>query len=80
MRLRPKSGIGGRASRKISLIISTLWFFFLRLSGDSEPVREHEMLQMSLIVHYLMENTIYPDGTILMFLVENDVMPDFVTN
>ena len=34
---------------------------------------------MSLIVHLLVENTIHPDRTILMFLIENDVMPDLVT-
>lgn len=34
---------------------------------------------MSLIVHLLVENTVYAYGAILTFLIENDVMPDLVT-
>ena len=34
---------------------------------------------MSLIVHLLVENTIYAYGTILTFFVKDDVMPDLVT-
>ena len=34
---------------------------------------------MSLIVHLFMENTIHPDGTILVLLIENDMMPDLET-
>ena len=34
---------------------------------------------MSLIVHLLVENTIYPDGAIFVLFVENDVMPNLET-
>ena len=37
------------------------------------------MLQVHLKVHPLVEDTIYPDGTILVLLIENDVMSDLVT-
>ena len=34
---------------------------------------------MSLIVHLLVENTIHPDGTILVLFIENNMMPDLET-
>ena len=34
---------------------------------------------MSLIVHLFVENTIHPDGTIFVLLIENDMMPDLET-
>ena len=34
---------------------------------------------MSLIVHSLVENTIYANGAILTFFVKDDMMPDLVS-
>ena len=34
---------------------------------------------MSLIVHFLVQNTIYPDGAVFVLLIENDMMPNLKT-
>ena len=41
--------------------------------------RRFALLQVTLIVHPFVEDTLHPDGIILVLLIENDVMPDLVT-
>ena len=36
-------------------------------------------LQVSLIVHLFVKDTIYPDGSIVVLLIENNVMPNLKT-
>ena len=41
--------------------------------------RRFALLQVSLIVHLFVENTIYPDGAILVLLIKDNMMSDLKT-
>ena len=53
--------------------------FFIALIAVQSPIYRKQLLQVSLIVHLFVENTIYAYRTVIPLFVEDNVMPDLET-
>ena len=53
--------------------------FFIALIAVQIPIYRKQLLQVSLIVHLFVENTIYAYRTVIPLFVEDNVMPDLET-
>lgn len=53
--------------------------FFIALIAVQIPIYRIQLLQVSLIVHLFVENTIYAYRTVIPLFVEDNVMPDLET-
>ena len=53
--------------------------FFIALIAVQITIYRIQLLQVSLIVHLFVENTIYAYRTVIPLFVEDNVMPDLET-